>query len=321
MILTTMIITETRLRHLLSVAEHRHFGLAAETLKISQPSLSKSIKGLETALGVKLLDRQRNGVVLTVFGQLVLEHGKVLLHKQLELKREISLLASLDIGLARVKLGPYPSIVSGYPAAGRLIAKHPHIRLSLDVQDWRDVFKSVLEERADFGVAELSRWGEDPRFETEALGPHCGRLFCRTDHPLLDKGPKSLRQVAAYPWVGPRLPSRMASQFPSGDFPAGRIDPINGDFVPAIEINIPMFFGQFIAGTDALAIASLGLLEAELAAGTVVPVPGFTVQSGYGFCHLKTRSLSPLALAYMEEIRAVEAEFTQREERLAVVYG
>ena len=47
-----MIITDTRLKHLLSVAEHGHFGLAAESLKISQPSLSKSIQSLEAALGV-----------------------------------------------------------------------------------------------------------------------------------------------------------------------------------------------------------------------------------------------------------------------------
>lgn len=321
MLIITMIVTETRIRHLLSVAEHGHFGLAAESLKISQPSLSKSIKGLEAALGVKLLDRQRTGVVPTAFGELVLERGKALLHKQLELQREIYLLANLDIGVARVKLGPYPGIISGYPAAGRLIAKHPNIRLSLDVQGWREVFKSVLEEQADFGVAELSPWDRDPRFETEAFGQHCGRLFCRPDHPILNKGPRSLKHLAAYPWAAPRLPNRMSNQFPAGDFPAGRVDPINGDFVPAIEINIPMSFARLLAGTNVLALATLALLEPELAAGTVVPVPGFTFQSAYGIGYLKARSVSPAALAYMEEIRAVEAEFTQREEELAVVYG
>jgi len=318
--LDTMIITDTRLKHLLSVAEHGHFGLAAESLKISQPSLSKSIQGLEAALGVKLLDRQRTGVVLTVFGELVLKHGKGLLRQQQELQREINLLANLDTGLARVKLGPYPSIISGYAAAGRLMAKQPKIRLSLDVVGWRDVFTSVLEEQADFGVGEISPWDNDPRFETETLGPHCGRFFCRPDHPILDKGPRSLKQMAAYPWVGSRLPGRIADHFPSGDFPAGHIDPINGDFVPAMRLNIPMSLGLFLQGTNALAIAALALLEPELAAGTAVPVPGFTLQSAYGFGHLKTRSLSPLALAYMAEIRAVEAEFMQREEQLTAIY-
>ena len=319
--LCTMIITDTRLKHLLSVAEHGHFGLAAESLKISQPSLSKSIQGLETALGVKLLDRERTGVVLTAFGELALQHGKVLLHEQRELQREISLLANLDIGMAQVKLGPYPSIISGYAAASRLLANHPNIRLSLDVVEWRHVFPSVLEVRADFGVGEISALEGDPRFEIEALGPHCARFFCCPDHPILKRDPRSIEDLAAYPWAGTRLPPRVASKFPSGDFPAGHIDPINGDFVPAMHINIPFNLGSFLPGTNVLVIASLALLESELTAGTAVPVPGFTFQSAYGFGHLKTRSQSPLALAYMAEIRAVEAEFMQREEKLAMIYG
>jgi DNA-binding transcriptional LysR family regulator len=319
--LGTMIITDTRLKHLLSVAEHGHFGLAAESLKISQPSLSKSIQGLEAALGVKLLNRARTGVVLTVFGELVLKHGEVLLHEQREMQREINLLANLDIGLARVKLGPYASIISGYPAAGRLLAKHPNIRLSLDVVGWRDVFPSVLEERADFGVGEISGWEKDPRFQTEAIDPHRANFFCRPDHPILNKGPRSLEDMAAYPWAGPPLPARIAGLFPSNEFPAGHINPINGDFIPAIQLNIPMNLGLFLAGTNVLAIATLALLESDLAAGTVVPVPGFTLQSAYGFGYLKSRSLSPAALAYMAEIRAVEAEFTQREEQLIAIYG
>jgi len=318
--LDTMIITDTRLKHLLSVAEHGHFGLAAESLKISQPSLSKSIQGLEAALGVKLLDRERNGVVLTVFGKLALKHGKGLLQKQLEMKREINLLANLDIGQAQVKLGPYASVISGYPAAGRLLAKHPDIRLSLDVVGWRSVFPSVLEERADFGVGEISGLESDPRFETEALASHSGRFFCRPDHPILKKGTRSIEAMAAYPWASPRLPPRLSRHLPSGDLPAGFIDPIDGDFVPAIHFNIPLSLGLFLPGTNALVIGTLALLESELAAGTAVPVPGFTFPSAYGFGHLKTRSLSPLALAYMAEIRAVEAEFMQREEQLAAIY-
>jgi len=178
----------------------------------------------------------------------------------------------------------------------------------------------VLEERADLGIGEISGLRGDPRFETEALGPHSARFFCRPDHPILNQGSRSLKHMAAYPWAGPRLPGRIAGQLPTGDFPAGQIDPINGDFVPAMQLNIPMSLGLFLQGTDLLAIASLGLLESELAAGTAVPVPGFTFQSAYGFGHLKARSLSPAALAYMAEIRAVETEFMQREEQLAAIY-
>ncbi len=318
--LRSMIITDTRLKHLLSVAEHGHFGLAAESLKISQPSLSKSIQGLEAALGVTLLDRQRGGVVLNVFGQLVVKHGKGILHRQEELQREITLLANLDVGAARIKLGPFAGIVSGFEAAGRIMSKHPDVRLSLDIVGWRDVFTAVLEQRADFGLGEISALEGDPRFEVEALVPHSAYFFCCPDHPILKQGPCSLETLAAYPWVAPRLPPRIASLLPSGDIKAGYLDPISGDFVPAMQINIPLRLEAFLAGTSVLVLASLTLLEQALAAGQAVPVPGFTIQSAYGFGHLRKRALSPLALAYMEEIRAVEEEFRQREEELAEIY-
>lgn len=153
-----MIVSETRLKHLISVAKHGQFGLAAQSLKISQPALSKSIQGLEAALGVKLLDRDRGGVVVTQFGELVLQHGDRLLHRQEEMLREIRLLAKLDIGTVKVILGPYPSIVSGYPATPRLLARHPKLSISLHVQAWDEVADSVIAERADFGVAEISGW-------------------------------------------------------------------------------------------------------------------------------------------------------------------
>ncbi|CCB71043.1 protein of unknown function (plasmid) [Streptantibioticus cattleyicolor NRRL 8057 = DSM 46488] len=39
------------------VAEHRHFGRAAEALHTTQPSLSRQIRRLEQQVGVRLLDR------------------------------------------------------------------------------------------------------------------------------------------------------------------------------------------------------------------------------------------------------------------------
>ena len=83
-------ITQLRLQHLIALVEHAHFGRAAEALHISQPTLSKSIQGLEAELGVKLLDRKHGAITPTVFGQHVLERAGALLTAEDDLRREIA---------------------------------------------------------------------------------------------------------------------------------------------------------------------------------------------------------------------------------------
>src|SRR5262245_41788509 len=60
---------------LLATVQCGSMAKAANHLAISQPVVSRSIASLEHALGVRLLDRSRNGVEPTMYGRALLEHG------------------------------------------------------------------------------------------------------------------------------------------------------------------------------------------------------------------------------------------------------
>src|SRR5215218_9076162 len=62
------------LRYLLAVAEHGHFGRAAEACGISQPTLSVQIRKLEELLGVSLFERTSKTVTPTVACERLLGH-------------------------------------------------------------------------------------------------------------------------------------------------------------------------------------------------------------------------------------------------------
>ena len=68
------------LRYLVAVAEHRHFGRAAEACFVSQPTLSAQLKKLESFLGVQLVERSSKQVMLTPIGDEVAHRARGMLN-------------------------------------------------------------------------------------------------------------------------------------------------------------------------------------------------------------------------------------------------
>jgi len=68
-------ITLRQIRYLSALAEHRHFGRAAEACAVSQPALSMQIRDLERFLGVELVERRPGEVALTDVGLEVARRG------------------------------------------------------------------------------------------------------------------------------------------------------------------------------------------------------------------------------------------------------
>ena len=73
--------TLTELRYLVAVARELHFGHAAESCFVSQPTLSVAIKKLEEELGVALFERGPGEVAVTPVGQRIVEQAQRVLEE------------------------------------------------------------------------------------------------------------------------------------------------------------------------------------------------------------------------------------------------
>ncbi|WP_084436847.1 hydrogen peroxide-inducible genes activator [Aldersonia kunmingensis] len=67
--------TLSHLRAFVSIAEFRHFGMAAARLGVSQSTLSQALAALESGIGVQLIERSTRRVLVTAAGQRLLPHA------------------------------------------------------------------------------------------------------------------------------------------------------------------------------------------------------------------------------------------------------
>jgi len=103
--------TLTELRYIVAVARERHFGRAAQSCHVSQPTLSVAIKKLEEELGVQLFERGPGEVAVTPVGQRVVEQAQRVLEeaarvKELAQAAHDPLAGPLRLG-AIYTIGPY----------------------------------------------------------------------------------------------------------------------------------------------------------------------------------------------------------------------
>ncbi|MDI1351501.1 MAG: DNA-binding transcriptional regulator OxyR [bacterium] len=69
------------LKYLVAVADHNHFGKAAEECFVSQPALSMQIKKLEESLGVLLIERTNKRIFFTEIGKLIVQQARDILYR------------------------------------------------------------------------------------------------------------------------------------------------------------------------------------------------------------------------------------------------
>ncbi|ALM54373.1 hydrogen peroxide-inducible genes activator [Halomonas huangheensis] len=103
--------TLTELRYIVTLAQERHFGRAAERCFVSQPTLSVAVKKLEEELEVALFERSKSTVQVTPLGEKIVEQAQRVLEqssaiKELATAGRDQLISPLRIG-AIYTIGPY----------------------------------------------------------------------------------------------------------------------------------------------------------------------------------------------------------------------
>ena len=94
-------------QYVLTLAHEGSFSRAADTLNITQPSLSQYIKKIEREIGLELFDRTNGDIRLTDAGRVYIEAGKKILDIEHQMENSFTDLASYKTGSLIIGAAPY----------------------------------------------------------------------------------------------------------------------------------------------------------------------------------------------------------------------
>jgi|KBSSwiS6_1023812.scaffolds.fasta_scaffold23266_2 DNA-binding transcriptional LysR family regulator len=190
------------LRHIeafLAVARCGNFTRAAAELHVSQPALTVQIRQLESALGVRLFDRNNRTVGLTPPGrELVAPCERILLDVR-SIVEHAHDFAAHRRGV--VSVACLPSIAAELlpRAIAGLTTRHEGIAVRVrDVVAAR-VLELVKSGEVDFGLGSCGR--VDRELSEQQLLADRLAAFVPNDHALAEKRSVTLREVAAFPLI------------------------------------------------------------------------------------------------------------------------
>ena len=144
-----------QLRYLVKLAELRNFTRAAEACHVTQSTLSAGLKELENALGARLVERERQGVLFTAAGQEVVERARALLAAASDMAEVAARTGKPMRGLLR--LGSIPTIAP-FVLPGLLRAQrsaYPELRLALREDRSESLIERLQDGRLDFALLAL----------------------------------------------------------------------------------------------------------------------------------------------------------------------
>ncbi|MXW38069.1 MAG: LysR family transcriptional regulator [Acidobacteria bacterium] len=174
--------TLRQIQYAVAVADASSFRRAAEHCHVSQPSLSAQIRELEEALGVRLFERDRRGVMITTAGSELIERMRRVLAEVDDVASAAGqfldpLARTLHIG-AIPTIGPYL-----LPAATRALRKeHPRLTLTWLEAKTDALVRRIRQGKLDGGFLALEAGVEDLDYETIEDDPFV--LATPADHPL-----------------------------------------------------------------------------------------------------------------------------------------
>jgi len=296
------------LRLLDTVVRWGSMAKAANQLNLSQPAVSKAIAQMEEMLGVRLIDRGRQGVEPTPHGLALLKRG-VAIHDELRQGiAEIEHLSDPTAGEVRVA-APEP-IAAGlltvliaqftrkYPRASVYVTQTPVASLQVLTPRYRD----VRERNVDLLLAPIFEPTMDDDLANESLFPDRAVIAAGIDSPWARRRGVTLADLIDEPWVL-QPPDTIAGQSHIDSFRTMGLDVPQKKIVSVsvqVQIGLVATHRYFTILPDSMLHFSARRLSLK-----ALPIKLKIEPFDVGIVTLKKRTISPAAQEFIRMARDI----------------
>jgi len=294
---------------LMTVIQAGSMGKAAQILNTTQPNISRSIGELEQALGVRLLDRHRQGIEPTEYGRALLDCGAAVFDDLRQGVKNIAFLADPTAG--ELRIGTTTFLAASFVSAlvDRLSRRYPRLVFHLVTGYTETLHRELAERNVDLLIIRGAGPIADPRYDFEFLFDDSYVVAAGAQNQWVRRRRIEIAELVNELWVLPP-PDSVIGSIVMDAFRASGLDYPRVSVVtdcPHMRISL-LATGRFVTIFPASAFRFLAK-RSEL---KVLPVELPTARRPNGIVTLKNRALSPVAKLFIDCAREVAKPLAKR---------
>lgn len=293
-----------KFRHLtcfLEIARQRSFAKAADSLAVSQPAISKTLKELEEILGHPLFERGKGGVLLTPAGETFLRYAGPCVQA---LRDGVGVVRGHAPQALEVRVGALSTVESQLlpETIARLHARHGALVIQVAGGSSAQLLAQLKVGELDLVVGRMTDSPEIQGLIFEHLYSESMTLVVRAGHPLLALGEGALAHLADYPLVLPPAGTTIR-KYADGLFVQWGI-PLAAQRLETLSIALGR---RYVLDSEAIWVAPQDAVRHDLADGALAELalgirePGGSI----GICSSGARPLPLAAQWFCSALREV----------------
>jgi DNA-binding transcriptional LysR family regulator len=281
-----------QLHTFLEIVRLKSFSKAAQTCFRTQPAISAQVRQLEQELNTTLFERLGTRISLTMAGKIFAEYAAQILELRRQAQNTINELERTPRGELVIAANEATCIYVLPRVFSEYKKEFPNVQLLVDRSYGAKVVEAVLDNLADFGIAQLPI--DEKRLQVVKIHADEIKLLTPPDHPLAKARFVLPGDLKTYPLLMPKSgTTRMKLNV--------WLEPIEDEYQVSMELDSTEMMKRFVMAGLGLSFLAASHFQEEVEAGRLKAIslgPEQMIRK-VGLIYRKDKALSKAALGFI----------------------